>query len=140
MIEIAENIFFINIENASSAKLSSNKINEINKFGEKCIELNNNVLKYFDKSELNKLEYLLSFVKMSLSKARILSKLMTKEKGEAVSNLTDSLKLHKEAYEMMQNWKGGSSDELQELKEISKNMIEMLPAKIAKVNNDENNW
>ena len=139
MIEIAENIFFINIENASSAKLSSNKINEINKFGEKCIELNNNVLKYFDKSELNKLEYLLSFVKMSLSKARILSKLMTKEKGEAVSNLTDSLKLHKEAYEMMQNWKGGSSDELQELKEISKNMIEMLPAKIAKVNNDENN-
>ena len=92
----------------------------------------------FKKAQEKTLEDLTTIVTIKLNMARIYTKLTYKDNKKIVSSMVSALKIYEEVYNSLKkNEYFKMSDALHEHMNICEEMINLLPSKINKINNDQ---
>ncbi len=118
------------------------QIGDVNILGEKAFNYYNKLINYlepeFKKAQEKTLEDLITIVTIKLNMARIHSKLVYKEKKKIVNCMVSALRIYEDVYNYLKkNEYYKMSDQLMEHMNICDEMINLLPSKINKINNEE---
>jgi hypothetical protein len=118
------------------------QMSEVNVLGEKAIfyyrELVNYLEPEFIKAKEKTLEDLTTVITIKLNMARIYSKLIFKEKKKIVASMVNALRIYEDVYNYLKKYEFyKKTDQLMEHMNICDEMINLLPSKINKINNNE---